>query len=169
MDMATTKWKIAKSARRCNTFPAVWAAIVGCTGSGKAFRYRPGLYYRETEFACEACRAAQDASSALVGQAHQDHLRALQDAAGVADYRIAEVRTENGRPILTGRIDRDLAGEALRDALYNWTAGCGAISRCIELIRIIGGDCGPEVRAVCTARQREQLATAYRAAVRAAR
>lgn len=137
-------WKTARRARACNTFPDVWAAIVGCTGSGKSWRYGVGHFGRQTaEFACEACKAAQDRSEALRGPAHTAHLRALSEAAGVADYRVAEVVRIDGRPVLTGKVDVHAAREAASDALYRFTGKAG-LTEAVDALRVYhaaGGDC----------------------------
>lgn len=99
--MSTSTWNRSAKARRCSTFPTVWAAIHGCAGSGTSWRYTVGAFgRRRAEFACEACRAARDASDALVGPAYQAHLAAAQESAGVADYRTQAARWIDGRPQL---------------------------------------------------------------------
>jgi hypothetical protein len=167
MGMATTKWSIGKTAKPCAAFPHVWAAIHGCTGSGKAWRYTVGHFGRRTvEHACEVCKAARERLDALRGLTAE--LERLQAAAGVEDYRLAEVRVEKGRPVLTGRLDAYNAREALLDALTAWIDGYGTIARCVELIIAINADCRAEVARVCTTAQRAELAAAYRAGKRCA-
>lgn len=165
----TKTWKTAKAAKRCTAFPLVWAAIVGCTGTGTAWRYTIGHFGRRVpEFACPTCRAARDASDALQGPAHQAHLAALQAAAGVADYRVAEVAFEGGRPVLTGHVDKGLAAEAADYALRNWVAG-GSVDEAARAILVYGGDCRAMVASFrLTAAQRRQLRDAYLAAKLAA-
>jgi hypothetical protein len=167
--MATTTWKNGKTAKACCAFPHVWAAIHGCTGRGTAWRYTVGHFGRRTvEHACEACKAARERLDALRGPALTAELERLQAAAGVADYRLAEVRVEKGRPVLTGRLDAYSAREALLDALTAWIDGYGPIARCVELIIAIDADCSGEVARVCSRAQRGELAAAYRAAKRSA-
>lgn len=139
-----TAWKTAKSARACNIFPAVWAAIVGCTGKGKAWRYGIGHFGRTSvEYACPVCRDAKDRSDALVGPAHQEHLTALQAAAGVADYRVAEVEWIDGRPVLTGKVDKDLAHEAADYALREMSNvdDVARAARALVVYHGAGGNC----------------------------
>ncbi len=161
----TKTWKTAKTAKRCNAFPLVWAAIVGCTGKGTAWRYTIGHFGRRTpEFACETCRIAHDHLDALQGPAHQDALRALQTAAGVADYRIAEVAFENGRPVLTGKVDKDRAREAADHALRCWLQG-GSVDEAARAILVYGENCRAMVASYrLTAGQRSALYDAYCAA-----
>ena len=140
-------WKTAKAAKRCTTFPTVWAAILGCTGSGNAWRYTIGHFGRRTiEYACPTCRAAQDESDAQRGAGchaqYQAHLRAAQDRAGVADYRLAEVVERDGRPVLTGKVDVHKASEAAYDALHGYCGGDDPV-HAVKALRVLveaGGD-----------------------------
>jgi hypothetical protein len=138
-------WKTAKSAKPCTIFPAVWAAIVGCTGTGKSYRYAPAHFgVSRPEYACPVCRAAKDASDALMGPAHQEHLTALQAAAGVADYRVAEVEWIDGRPVLTGKVDKGLAHESADYALREMSADVDSVARAARALVVYhgaGGDC----------------------------
>jgi hypothetical protein len=162
-------WKTTKTAKTCNTFPSVWAAILGCTGKGAAWRYTVGHFgRRDVEYACPICRAAKDRLDALQGPALQEALTALQAAAGVADYRLAEVIFEAGRPVLTGRIDKGLAAEAADYELRNWIAG-GSVERAARAILVYGEDCTALVDSMrLTAAQRRALKVAYLAAKRTA-
>jgi hypothetical protein len=162
-------WKTAKSAKPCTIFPAVWAAIVGCTGTGKSYRYATAHFgVSRPEYACPVCRAAKDASDALMGPAHQEHLTALQAAAGVADYRVAEVVRIDGRPVLTGKVDAGLARAAAEDALHDFTGGASAAhaARAIRVYCGAGGNAKALVAAYkLTPRMRSALVAAYRATV----
>lgn len=159
-------WKTTKTTKTCNTFPAVWAAIHGCTGKGAAWRYTIGHFgRRDAEYACPTCRAAQERLDALQGPAHQEALRALQDAAGVADYRTAEVELIGGRPVLTGKIDRNLALEAADHALRQLSDG-GTVERAAHALVVYhgaGGACRPLVESHrLPARQLAALRSAFR-------
>lgn len=161
-------WKRAKTPKSCNAFPAVWAAIVGCTGEGTAWRYGVGHFGRsEAEYACPVCRAATDRFDSLVGTAHQDALRAAQDAAGVADYRLAEVEWIGGRPRLTGKVDASLAYEAADAELREYANGAGP-QRAANALRVLcqaGGNGRPLVASYrLSAAQRAALVAAYRRA-----
>jgi hypothetical protein len=167
-------WKTATKPRACNTFPDVWAAIVGCTGSGKAWRRTAahggigGLGHAGIEYACPTCQAARTRLDALRGPAYQAALTELQAAAGVADYRVAEVVRRDGRPVLTGRVDVNAAREAVEYALMDYTAG-GSLVRALHALRVLCG-AGGAVHAKrlvadrCTAAQAEALRAAWRAA-----
>jgi hypothetical protein len=162
-------WKTAKASKSCNVFPSVWAAIVGCTGKGNAWRYGIGHFGRQcVEYACPTCRAATERLDALVGPAHQTALRALQDAAGVADYRLAEVIVVGGRPVLTGKVDAGCAYEAADEALRGFIAG-DAPEHAAKALRMLC-QAGAEAKALVAShrlspRQRAALVAAYRAAV----
>jgi hypothetical protein len=167
MGMNNAVWHIGTTVKPCSVFPHVWAAIVGCTGSGRAWRNGAGhAGRRSTEFACERCKATRDRLDALRGPSREAELARLQAAAGVEDYRLAEVRVEKGRPVLTGRLDPYSAREALASALEAWVVGQCTVARCVALIRATGGDCTAEVRRTCTGAQRAKLAAAYVAARR---
>ncbi len=157
-------WKTGKVTKACNTFPDVWAAIVGCTGKGKSWRYTVGHFGRQTaEYACDTCKAAKSRLDALVGPAHTAELARLRTAAGVEDYRTAEVVRRNGRPVLTGRVDPSLAyGEAV-DRIDAFAAGSCAALDAARAILAYGGDCKEPVRRACTEPQRLELGVAYRA------
>lgn len=160
-------WKTGKAVKSCTTFPTVWAAIVGCTGKGNAWRYTIGHFGRRTaEYACPTCRAAQERLDALRGPAHTEALRALQDAAGVADYRLAETAIVNGRPVLTGKIDAGAAYEEADYALRCFVQGDGAdaAAKAIRVLCQAGGNPRPLVASHrLSAPQRAALAAAYRA------
>ncbi len=161
-------WKTTKTAKPCNTFPAVWAAIVGCTGSGTAWRYSEGHFgSRSAEYACPVCKAAQSRLDALVGDAHQDALRALQDAAGGADYRTADVEWIGGRPVLTGKVDAGLAHEAADYALRQMVNGDSVTraARALVVLHQAGGNCRALVASHrIPSRQLSALRAAFRAA-----
>ncbi len=97
-------WKHSKATKRCNVFPTVWAAIYGCKGEQThTWRYTIGHFGRRVpEYACPTCQAAADktdATKGLAGRAeYQRLLREAQDAAGVKDYRTANVRIVAGVP-----------------------------------------------------------------------
>jgi hypothetical protein len=98
-----SRWRTASKPRRCTVFPTVWAAIVGCTGSGRDWRYYiAGSFGRRPEFACPTCREAKDRFDALIGPAHQQALLEAQAAAGVEDYRTARAKVIDGVPRLLG-------------------------------------------------------------------
>ena len=162
-----TAWKTTKTAKTCNTFPHVWAAIVGCTGKGSAWRYTTSHFgRRDVEYACPICRAAQERLEALSTPAHQDALRALQDAAGVADYRVAEVAWLGGRPVLTGKVDVNLAHEAADYALREMTNGedVARAARALVVYHAAGGVCRSLVASHrIPSRQLAALRNAFRA------
>jgi hypothetical protein len=95
-------WRAAKTPRRCNALPTVWAAIYGCRGElGRVWRHVPGHFGRRTvQHACATCRAAIDASESLAAPARQEHLRDAQTRAGVSDYRTARVTRIGGVPTI---------------------------------------------------------------------
>jgi hypothetical protein len=161
-----TRWNRSKNAKPCSTFPHVWAAIVGCTGKGHAWRYSVGNFGRQVaEYACPTCHAAKVRLDALSAVELRAELARLQAAAGVADYRLAEVRVlSGGRPVLTGKIDPHAGREALEQALDVWTRGEGSIDRVVDLIILIDADCKAVVARYCNATEREKLVAAYRAA-----
>lgn len=160
-----TRWTKGKTEKTCNTFPRVWAAIVGCTGKGRSWRRTTGHFGGETvEHACPTCEAARDRLAALVGPALQAELARLQAAAGVEDYRIAETRIVAGRPVLTGKVDQGFGREELERRLEAWVDGTGSVDRCVALIKALGTSCAAEVARVCSPAQRSKLAAAYRAA-----
>lgn len=156
-----TAWKNAKAEKTCSIFPHVWAAILGCTGKGRAWRY--GVR-QVAEFACPTCRAAADKLDAMPAAVRGAELTRLQAAAGVSDYRLAETRVVAGRPVLTGKLDRSRVAEALEGALYDWTSGSGDVARVAQLIVALDADCKALVARHCSKAQRAELVAAYRAA-----
>jgi len=158
MNMA---WTNSKNEKRCNVFPSVWGAIVGCTGRGRAWRYCIGHFgRRDVEFACPTCQAATDRLDALRGPAHQEALSALQTAAGVVDYRIAEVKIVAGRPVLTGKVDVHAVEEQVADFAH----GMSTAHYAARAILAHGGDCSAMVARHCSRAQRLELVAAYRIA-----
>jgi hypothetical protein len=98
-----SRWRTASKPRRCTVFPTVWAAIVGCTGSGREWRYHmTGCFGERPEFACPTCRAAKDRFEAMNAAELQDALHAAQAAAGVENYRYARAKVIDGVPRLLG-------------------------------------------------------------------
>ena len=99
-------WKRSKTAKRCNVFPTVWAAIYGCKGEmTHSWRYTIGHFGRRVpEYACPTCQAASaktDGAKGFVNRAEYARLlREAQDAAGVEDYRTAHAVRINGVPTL---------------------------------------------------------------------
>lgn len=163
MGMTTKSWMVGKVAKRCTAFPDVWGAIVGCTGRGNAWRYTVGHFGRQTvEYACPTCQAAKERLDALDHAAHQKALRELQDAAGVADYRVAETVRRNGRPVLTGKLDVGAAREAVENALDGFTRG-DSPRHAARAILVYGRDCTALVARYCTPAQRAELARAFKA------
>jgi hypothetical protein len=135
-----SRWNKTRTVKVCNTFPDVWAAIVGCTGNGTHWRNGAGHSWRHhIEYACETCRAAKDLFDGLVGPAHQAALREAQDKAGVADYRVAEVTWCDGRPVLTGKVSVRLAREAADRELYERDMARAA--KALRVYHDAGGDC----------------------------
>lgn len=106
--MSNAGWKKSKATKRCNVFPSVWAAIFGCKGEQThTWRYTVGHFgHRVAEYACPTCQAAKDKFEALKGftrnEEYQRLCREAQDAAGVEDYRLADVRIINGVPTIVG-------------------------------------------------------------------
>jgi hypothetical protein len=163
MGMSASQFTVGKVAKRCTTFPDVWAAIVGCTGRGSAWRYTVGHFGRRTvEYACPTCQAARERLDGLVGPAHHAALLELSETAGVADYRIAEVVRRDGRPVLTGRVDADKAYQAADAALQAFAQG-GSARQAARAILAYGRDCKALVAQYCTPAQRAELAQAYKA------
>jgi hypothetical protein len=160
-----TAWKNAKAEKTCSIFPHVWAALVGCTGKGRAWRYGVGHFGRQVaEFACPSCKAAADKLDAMTAVERSAELERLQAAAGVSDYRLAETRVVAGRPVLTGKLDRNRVAEALDSALYDYGCGSGDAARVVRLIVALGADCKALVARHCSKAQRAELVAAYRAA-----
>ena len=99
-------WKQGGKAHKCTAFPTVWAAIYGCKGErSNIWRYTVGHFgKRVAEYACPTCAAQRTHSDSLRGAERQEEMRAAQDAAGVEDYRTADVRIINGVPTIVGTL-----------------------------------------------------------------
>jgi hypothetical protein len=94
-------WRTSAKTHRCTVFPTVWAAIVGCTGSGRAWRYHiAGSFGRRPEFACPTCKAAKDRFEAMSAPELQEALLKAQADAGIENYRYARARVIDGVPRL---------------------------------------------------------------------
>lgn len=95
-------WKRGTTAKKCNVFPTVWAAIVGCKGERvTTWRYTVGNFgHRVAEYACPTCKGLKDHFDSLTPADRQDALAFAQKAAGVEDYRTARVALVNGVPTL---------------------------------------------------------------------
>lgn len=81
--------KTSKTPRTCNRYSMIWAGLIGCLGSTRRWRRD---YDGRAVFICDACLAHEELTSRLTPSQRQDHLHALQQAAGVADYRRARCR-----------------------------------------------------------------------------
>lgn len=137
-----------------------FAAMVGCTGKGKHWRYTPvSMGSQGIEYACPVCKAFAEKTDGLVGPAYQAALNAVSEAAGVRDYRLVEVVRRNGRPVLTGKAD---AGR-VEDVVREFAAGYATARQAARAIHILGGDCTAMVRRNCTPAQRAELVAAYKA------
>ena len=100
--MTNTGWKKSKTAKTCNVFPTVWAAIYGCKGE-KTNTWRYGVFNmgrQSVEYACPTCQAAKDAIETMNHAERVEHLHAVQKAAGVEDYRTAIAKVINGVPTI---------------------------------------------------------------------
>lgn len=159
MGMATT-WKVGLNEKRCTILNDAFAAMVGCTGKGKHWRYTIGHFGRQAvEYACPACKAHADATDHLMGTARAEALAQVSAAAGVRDYRLVEVVRRNGRPVLTGKVD---AGR-VEEVILEFATGHATARDAARAIHILGGDCTAMVARHCTPAQRRQLVAAYKA------
>jgi hypothetical protein len=95
-------WRKGKTARKCNRYPTVWAAIYGCKGEKTTtWRYTVGSFgHRVAEYACPCCQAVSDAHDKMNHAERQEALTQAQELAGVADYRTARAKVINGVPTL---------------------------------------------------------------------
>lgn len=93
-----TTTKTAPVLRPCNVISAPWMAMIGCEGKGRAWKMGHG------HFACATCRsyskwmALTERSQGSTGR--QALLSAIQESAGVEDYRTVSVRKVGGRWVL---------------------------------------------------------------------
>lgn len=98
--------RVSKTAKTCNRYSKIWAAIHGCEGATRCWSYGVGSFGRQAVvYTCSACAAAevagQEAFKSGGRPAYDDHLEAARSRAGVVEYRNATYRVVDGRPVVT--------------------------------------------------------------------
>jgi len=89
--------KRSKKARRCMSFPTVWAAINGCEGMTRMWR---PCNIDGHVFECDTCHAKREETKGLRNAELQAVLIRRQAEAGVDNYRTEPARWVDGRPRL---------------------------------------------------------------------
>lgn len=94
---APGSYRRAAQARPCNVLADAWAAIAGCAGVGRNFRFTVGADgIRRAEWACAACRAFEERAE----RGGAAFLRRRREALRIPANEMPLVQRRGGRPVL---------------------------------------------------------------------